>query len=693
MLPADYRDRVYAGWLGKCAGVRLGAPVENWTADEIVRNLGEIRAFLPLPPNTVFQPDDDTAFPLILIRALEHYGPDVTAAQIGDTVLNLLADGRGTLWWGGYGRSTEHTAYTNLAHGIAAPRSGAAALNGRWLAEQIGGQIFSDIWGLVAPNNPVVAADLAARASSVTHDGAGIDGGRFIAALVSAAFVQADALGLIEAGLDQIAPNGEYARVVRAVLDHARAEPNDWRACGRMLAQHWGPDRYNGPVHIIPNAGVVAMALAYSDGDFSRAICIATMAGWDTDCNAGNVGAIMGVAVGLDGIGDQWRDPMNDLLVGASVLGSRNLTNIPHCADLFVQLGARIAGEDAPPALPRFHFDYPGATHGFEADAEQANPIVLRHVAAEGCTGRGALQITLRGLNKKGEGRVFVRTCLRPAMLSANNYGASFSPTIYPGQTIRARLYLPPDAPNGLFAAPFAWDDNNATQHQPAAVEVQPGAWQTLSFRVPPLPNALLSRAGLAFRTLGQPWSGRVLLDWLAWDGAPEFSCDFSRERAEYAAISGWTFVRGFWRLQDGAYHGSGVGINESYSGDPDWRDLKFTVDLVPLLGDQHHILLRVQGSQRSYVVGLAGPQRLALYKNAGGYREMAATAFPWTHDQRVRLAVSIVGSQMTVAVDGQILLQWRDADAPYLNGQIGLGNGSGCHTRFERVAVAGIEA
>jgi ADP-ribosylglycohydrolase len=98
VLPFDYRERVYAGWLGKCIGVRLGVPVENWTADQIARNLDDVRGFLPLPPGKLFQPDDDTAFPVVLARALEEYGRDVTAAQIGETVLNGLADGRCGRW-------------------------------------------------------------------------------------------------------------------------------------------------------------------------------------------------------------------------------------------------------------------------------------------------------------------------------------------------------------------------------------------------------------------------------------------------------------------------------------------------------------------------------------------------------------------------------------------------------------------
>src|SRR5258708_859186 len=115
---SDIEERVYAGWLGKCIGVRFGAPLENWTYDEIKANLGPLTSYLREDAGKIFKPDDDTAFPMILIRALEEYGLSVTAQQIGDTWLNYLGDQHGTLWWGGYGISTEHTAYLNLVNGI-----------------------------------------------------------------------------------------------------------------------------------------------------------------------------------------------------------------------------------------------------------------------------------------------------------------------------------------------------------------------------------------------------------------------------------------------------------------------------------------------------------------------------------------------------------------------------------------------
>ncbi len=710
-LPPDYRQRVYAGWLGKCIGVRFGAPLEGWTYQEILDTLGELEWYLPSSDSgfggwgatdgKIFKPDDDTAFPMILIRALQDYGPQVSAAQIGQTWLNYLGDQHGSLWWGGYGVSTEHTAYLNLKAGLFAPLSGSAALNGLGIAEQIGGQIFSDIWGLVAPNNPALAADYAEKASSVSHDGNGIYGGRFIAALVSAAFGERDPQGLIRAGLQVIPAGSEYARLVGAVQEFHRQHPTGWREAFNFLNENFGYQHYPGTVHIIPNAGVIVLALLYGGGDFTRSIRIANMAGWDTDCNVGNVGAILGVANGLEGIDPRWREPMNDTLVTASLIGAANLWDLPACAHLIADMGARIAGE-TPPPRPRYAFDLPGATHGFRFTGARGQVTVLRQARLDQ---RSALQAVIRKLNKKGEVRLGVETYLRPERLSANYYGASFSPKIFPGQRLQAELYLPEDASAHLRAGLYVWDDNRRQPLQGRAVGLEPGKWTRLSWEIPEMDGALLSQVGIFVRNLGGPWSGSLYLANLDWKGTPRFRYDFDRERLEYGAASQWTYLRGFWRLEDGAYHGSGPEINESYSGAPDWQDYTLSARMTPLLGTAHNILARVQGAQRCYALGLGPDGQLVLYNNAAGfaisnaagfatgnasgYCPLASAPFAWEQGQSYTLNLKVEGPALTGWVEGGPRLEWIDEERPYLSGQIGLGNFGGCHTRYDWVGVS----
>ena len=162
-------EKLYAGLIGMDAGMRLGAPVENpfWTYERLQSYYGDIRGYLR--EQRYYTADDDVNGPLIFVRALaDNAMPETLAPEtVGETWLNYTRRGMGMFWWGGEDVSTEHRAYMNLRRGVKAPRSGSIEENGKTAAEQIGGQIFVDTWGLICPGDPARAADLAAAAASV----------------------------------------------------------------------------------------------------------------------------------------------------------------------------------------------------------------------------------------------------------------------------------------------------------------------------------------------------------------------------------------------------------------------------------------------------------------------------------------------------------------------------------------------
>ncbi|MDY0019352.1 MAG: ADP-ribosylglycohydrolase family protein, partial [Anaerolineae bacterium] len=380
VLSQAYALRVYAGWLGKCIGVRLGAPLEG----RPTQDLKEITDYLPLPAGTLFGPEDDTSLALILARSVKDYGPDATTFQIGKTWLNYLGDQHGTFRWDGYGVSADHTAYCNLSANIAAPESGAAVLNGAALAEQVGGQTCNDFWGLLVPDNPKLAASYAECAASVAYDGEGLYGARFVAALVSAAFGETDPRKLVATALAVIPEESTYARTIRALLEFHTANPEDWRSAVQVVETLVGSQDEDTWLAVVPNGARVVLALLYGGGDFSRSVRIAASAGGQTGSNAGNVGMVLGVAAGIEGIPLCWREPLNDTLSAASLLGARNLTNISACADFLCSLGRQIAGEEEPVTTPRYHFTYPGATQGFLLRTKGAAASVRQAASAQG---------------------------------------------------------------------------------------------------------------------------------------------------------------------------------------------------------------------------------------------------------------------------------------------------------------------
>ena len=97
----------------------------------------------------------DANGPVFFLRALNDTPSTEVfdCSSVAEAWLNYSREGVGMFWWGGYGVSTEHTAYLNLKAGIPAPKSGSIEINGKTLAEQIGGQIFIDTWGFLFPED------------------------------------------------------------------------------------------------------------------------------------------------------------------------------------------------------------------------------------------------------------------------------------------------------------------------------------------------------------------------------------------------------------------------------------------------------------------------------------------------------------------------------------------------------------
>lgn len=705
-FPDDYAEKVYAGVTGKIVGVRLGAPVESWTSEQIRAVYGEVDGYIS--DYSDFAADDDINGTLFAVRALGDYGcsRDLTAEQIGLNLLNYAPYEHGYFWWGGYGTSTEHTAYLNLRSGILPPRSGSVEQNGPEIAEQIGGQIFIEGWGLVSPCNPCLAAEFAQKAASVTHGGNGIYGGMFVAACVSAAFGQSDVRRIIESGLAVIPPDCEYARAVGAVVRYFDSSPGAaWRDALRYVQTDFGYDRYPGVCHIIPNAAVVVLALLYGGGDFTRSVNIGVMCGWDTDCNVANIGAILGVMNGIEGIDfTKWRKPVHDFVACSSVMGSLNITDIARVADYIADKGYRLAGKKPPQQYEKsfsarnvfLHFEYPGSTHSLRFHSEQKVEHALVNTAECAHGGKRSLKLAVKPASPGGIYSVFLKTYCVPSDFSDGRYDPAFSPIFYPGQTVTACV-MPSDACGCEISARLYAQDRDGNTLHGEFILLKKGVWTKLSFTAAPGRSCCLARAGVSFQSLG-PRDGATLtvyLDDFEISGPPDYVIDFSRENAEvwpgcHREISQLTRLKGLWRLENGFLSGSCSDFGEAYTGGADWTDYAMECTVVPQLGESHRVNFRVQGAMRGYAFGLAPGGRLALYKNENGVcRELAGTSFRWENGKEYLLKVRVSGQDITASC-GETVLSFSDAGHPCLSGCAGFSVRNGSHCHYGKLKIRG---
>jgi ADP-ribosylglycohydrolase len=668
LLDSAYAERVYSGVLGKIVGVYLGRPVEvGWDYESLTQVYGLVDDYvaegmgIPLVVT-----DDDITGTFTFLRGLRDHGLslDVTAEQLGETWLNYLVDGRTILWWSGLGNSTEHTAYLRLKAGIPAPRSGSAALNTTLVAEQIGAQIFIDGWGMVVPGDPATAASLARRAGSVSHDGEALYAAAAVAAMEAEAFVDPRTDHLLDTALSLISRDSLVARVIEDVRDWS-ASDGDWRVTRERIDERYGYHRYGGNVHVIPNQALIQLGLNYAAGSITRGLAITTTSGWDTDCNAGNLGALLGLQLGLEGFDTatsldaaaapttehrDWRGPVADRIWLPTAEGSRAITDAVRESLEIVAIARGVRGEEpfAPKEGARFSFVFPGSVQGFEGI-----PGVEVHNVESAVFGAQVLAVDVPE-HAESPLRVSTDTFVRPsAREKFGTYELLASPTLHPGQWVTATVarlggggVLTAAIVVGVYGAD---DELHYLSGPEQELSIIPSM---LAWHVPDTRGQPIASVGLQLSGGG---SGRVELDRLDWTGTPEVVWERPPEGGRmwrHAWIDGVSHFDTSWPddairvIQD-----AGTGL--LMTGGP-WHDLTVESVLTPQLAAEVGLAVRVAGLRRYHALVLSseGEARLVRREHAVD-TVLARTPLAWEAGRAYALTLTESGGVLRGTVDG----------------------------------------
>ncbi len=328
-------DKIYGGWLGRCAGCLLGKPVEGLHKEKIeewlkLADAYPLNDYFPHLPETKAVPDwlkrraswmevlsghithmsrdDDIDYPIINLHLLETKGFNFSAMDVGNNWLENLP----------YNKvyTAERVAYRNLVNGFVPPETASYVNPYR---EWIGAQIRADMFGYVTPGMPELGAELAYRDASLSHVKNGIYGEMFVSAMISAAFTTSSIEEVIDIGLSEIPMKSRLAEAMKNVVAWSKKN-NDWRDTWQQINAKYG--HYHG-VHTINNAALVLLGLLHGKGDYEKSIAISVMGGWDTDCNGATTGSILGVMLGAKKLPEKWIDPLNNR-VESYVVGYNN---------------------------------------------------------------------------------------------------------------------------------------------------------------------------------------------------------------------------------------------------------------------------------------------------------------------------------------------------------------------------------
>jgi ADP-ribosylglycohydrolase len=682
-IPPDYLERVYAGVLGKMVGVYLGRPFEGWSYERIMAELGEIYYYvnerMPHKPPLVVT-DDDLAGTFVFLRALPDHGddPNITPAQIGDAWLNALVENRTILWWGGLGVSTEHTAYLRLKQGVRAPQSGSLALNGKIVAEQIGAQIFIDGWAMVCPGDPEQATDLARRAASVSHDGEAVYGAQIMAAMEALAFVEPDIDRLIDEAVRLIPADSVIYRLIQDVRDWHAGEP-DWRCTRARIAGQYGYDRYRGVCHMVPNHALIFLGLLYGEGDFQRSMTVVNTAGWDTDCNAGNLGCLLGIRSGLAAfaVGPDWLGPIRDRLFLVSAEGGETITDALRTAYSVANSGRALAG--LPPLAPkggaRFHFEGAGSVQGFQTLSLSGSCAEIENVPGHSRAGTRAL-----ALRFDDHAALLTPTFIFPHEREMPGYDLQACPTLYPGQRLRAGLSAGQTTRARLRLHVYNAGDALEAVHGPL-VELREGEYSELTWHVPDTGGQPIAEVGIEAEGSGLLW-----LDYLTWEGEPDVELHRPPGGKTPAAPTFAANAPNMWRRAwvngvdqwnpffSEAYHlaqNSGRGL--LIQGTRQWRDYTVRAAVRSSLMQAGGLAARVQGMRRYYALLLCAGGTARLVKMRDREQVLAERPFAWEPEQEVMLKLQVQGTHLRAWLDGELVFDLEDPGEPLLTGAVAL--------------------
>lgn len=654
---SQYRDKVYAGILGKLVGVYYGRPVEGWPYEKIRDRFGIVDHYVAdevgVPLHVA---DDDLAGTFTFFNAVEDRRGDIrslTAEDFGNAWLDYIIENKTIFWWGGIGRSTEHTAFMRLKEGIKAPESGLAGRNGIAVAEQIGALIFIEALAFLCPSDPELARYLVRQSASVSHDKMALEAACFFASMESMAFSERDLNRLIDEGLGLCS----YAPLIRLV-ECVREETlriGEFRQVRDWLETNYGYALYPGNCHVVPNLALMIACLLLGGDSFSKAMQYCISSGWDTDCNGGNIGALNAVRLGLDSMKDEfdYLTPIADRFYCIAGNAGAGVTDAVQQTNRIVAQYNRLYRKEEPVDDVRFSFSLPGSVQGFVPC-----PVL-------GC---GGMPYN-RNLEVPGENGLVISVNGQSAAVSTpcmwepsdrqDNYQLIASPTLYETQTVT--FTAEPLAGTPAVAPYIVYFDFDDREQVVKGLSVVLKGRQELRWKIPAIGGFTIGRFG--FCVEGKD-GDRALIRRVDWTGAPEalrISGSLRNYDLGHANMQLQSFISSAKQFSFDARRTFVVSDTErggvAVTGTDGWKDYSVECLVNSSLNERFGLIGRVRGLRRYYGVLLNREGRMRLIVREGAKEAvLAERQVAFGTDTDYPMSLSMFGNRIRAAFDGQAL-------------------------------------
>ncbi len=291
---SEYRNKVLGGWVGKCAGGILGAPIEGYKRFNTIPFTEDLFA-------TNFANDDLDLQVLWLDMILKK------GALVREEDFHYHWSTHVEFPWCEYG-----IAIRNMKMGLDNPTTGTH--NNWYWKNGMGSPIRSEIWGMVNPGLPEKAVFYAGIDSRLDHHGFSVTAEQYLSACASLAFFENNIKEILIKGLQYISSDSDCAKLVYKIIAWDKEFAFDIVA-GKIKSYYGDADFTSAPMNI----GFIILALLHTEQSFDFLID-ALHLGHDSDCVVATAGALLGIVIGYDAIPEIWKKRVgNELLVSPEI--------------------------------------------------------------------------------------------------------------------------------------------------------------------------------------------------------------------------------------------------------------------------------------------------------------------------------------------------------------------------------------
>jgi len=308
-IPVDeYVRKMKAAWIGQMIGVGWGAPTEFQFIAKTIPD-DKVPEFNSDMVNVFGQ--DDLYVEMTFIQTLEQYGIDCSIEQAGIDFANSEY-----MLWGANEMGRE-----NLRFGIKPPASSHPDYHKG--ADWIDYQIEADYSGIIAPGLPNEVIALGEKFGRIMNYGDGVYGGIFVGGMYAEAYFESDVLKIVQAGLDCIPSESQYAECMRDVVEWYKENPDDWKKTWQLIEdKYYKNPEYQKYKAVEPNYWIemdaklngayILMGLLYGEGDPDKTIKVSMQCGRDSDCNPSNAAGVLFASIGYDKLDKKYTVNLNE---------------------------------------------------------------------------------------------------------------------------------------------------------------------------------------------------------------------------------------------------------------------------------------------------------------------------------------------------------------------------------------------